>query len=45
LPPIEAVDALIFTRDTIYNVAAKYGVKATLYPKVFKEACMNPLGT
>ena len=40
LPPVEAVDSLVFTRDTIYNVAAKYGVRATLYPKIFKEACM-----
>ena len=39
LPPVEAVDALVFTRDTIYNVAAKYGVRATLYPKVFKDSC------
>jgi glutamine synthetase len=42
LPPVEAVDALVFTRDTIYNVAAKYGVRATLYPKVFAEACLPP---
>ena len=39
LAPVEAVDALVFTRDTIYNVAARYGVRATLYPKVFKDAC------
>jgi glutamine synthetase len=39
LPPLEAVDALIFTRDIIYNVASKHGAHATLYPKVFENAC------
>lgn len=39
---MEAVDALVFTRDVIYNLAAKYGVRATLYPKVFAEACTFP---
>ena len=43
LAPVEAVDALIFTRDTIYNVAAKHGARATLYPKVYKNACMELL--
>lgn len=41
LPPVEAADALVFTRDTIYNVAAKYGVRATLYPKVFEKSCIG----
>ena len=41
LPPLEAVDALVFTRDTIYNVAAKYGARATLYPKVYKNSCIS----
>jgi glutamine synthetase len=40
LPPMEAVDALVFTRDTIYNIATKHGVKATLLPKVYNNACM-----
>ena len=44
LPPVEAVDALVFTRDTIYNVAAKHGVRATLYPKVFAQSCMFSCG-
>lgn len=43
LPPVEAVDALVFTRDTIYNIAAKHGVRATLYPKVYSEACVLPI--
>lgn len=41
LPPLEAVDALIFTRDTIYNIAAKYGVRATLYSKVYSDSCKS----
>jgi glutamine synthetase len=39
MEPVEAVDAVVFTRETVYNVAAKYGVRATLYPKVFANAC------
>jgi glutamine synthetase len=42
LEPLEAVDALVFTRDTIYNVAAKHGVRATLLPKVYSDACISP---
>jgi glutamine synthetase len=42
LPPVEAVDALVFTRDTIYNIAAKYGTRATFYPKVFSDSCNSP---
>lgn len=42
LAPVEAVDALVFTRDTIYNVAANHGVRATLYPKVYTDACATP---
>ena len=41
LPPVEAIDALVFTRDTIYNVAAKHGARATLYPKVFTQSCIR----
>lgn len=33
--PLTAVDNLIRSRETIYNIAAKYGIKATLAPKVF----------
>ncbi|KZO93281.1 glutamine synthetase/guanido kinase [Calocera viscosa TUFC12733] len=35
LPPLEACDALILTRDIMYHVAAKYGLKATLIPKPY----------
>ncbi|KAL4245772.1 glutamine synthetase family protein [Abortiporus biennis] len=34
LPPLEACDALVFTREVIYNVARKHGLRATLAPKV-----------
>lgn len=44
LPPVEAVDALVFTRDTIYNIAAKHGARATLYPKVYSQSCTLNLG-
>ncbi|KZT58818.1 glutamine synthetase/guanido kinase [Calocera cornea HHB12733] len=35
LPPLEACDALVLTRDIMYHVAAKYGLKATLIPKPY----------
>jgi glutamine synthetase len=34
LPPMEAIDALISTRETIYNIAAKHGLRATLAPRL-----------
>ncbi|KAI0782558.1 hypothetical protein C8Q75DRAFT_737524 [Abortiporus biennis] len=34
LPPLEACDALVFTREVIYNVARKHGLRATLAPRV-----------
>jgi len=34
LPPLEAVDALINTRQIIVNVASKYGLRATFAPRV-----------
>ena len=34
LAPLEAADALIYTRETIYNVASKYGLRATFAPRV-----------
>ncbi|KAI0686936.1 glutamine synthetase/guanido kinase [Cytidiella melzeri] len=35
LPPMEAADALIQTRETIYNIASKHGLRATFAPKVY----------
>ncbi|KZT22877.1 glutamine synthetase/guanido kinase [Neolentinus lepideus HHB14362 ss-1] len=39
LSPLEACDALIFTRETIFNTASKYGLRATLAPRVFGTSC------
>lgn len=41
LPPLQAVDALIHTRETIFNVASKYGLRATLAPRVFLDNCAS----
>lgn len=35
LPPMQAADTLVATREIIYNVARKHGYKATLAPRVF----------
>ncbi|KAF8799777.1 hypothetical protein BYT27DRAFT_7201038 [Phlegmacium glaucopus] len=37
LPPLQAVDALIHTREIIYNIASKHGLRATLAPRVFLD--------
>lgn len=39
LEPLQAVDALLATRNIIYGVAEKHGLKATLIPKPFADAC------
>ncbi|KAH9477666.1 Protein fluG [Psilocybe cubensis] len=39
LPPLQAVDALIHTRETIFNIASKHGMRATLAPRVFMDNC------
>ncbi|KAI5117124.1 hypothetical protein M0805_007971 [Coniferiporia weirii] len=39
LPPLEACDALIATREIIMNFAAKHGMRATLAPRVFSNSC------
>ena len=39
LPPLEAADALVFTRETIYNVANKHGFKATFSPRLHLDSC------
>ncbi|KAI0031953.1 glutamine synthetase/guanido kinase [Vararia minispora EC-137] len=39
LPPLEAADAVVHTRETIYATAAKYGLRATLAPRLFAESC------
>lgn len=37
LSPLESVDALYHTRETIVNIALKYDVRATFYPKPFDD--------
>ena len=39
LPPLEAADAAVFTHETIINVAAKYGLRATFAPRVYTDTC------
>ncbi|EKM57124.1 uncharacterized protein PHACADRAFT_142316 [Phanerochaete carnosa HHB-10118-sp] len=34
LPPLQAADACIATRETIFNVAAKHGLRATFAPRI-----------
>lgn len=38
-PPVEAVDALLHTREVIAAQATEAGYKSTLYPKPFPHAC------
>ncbi|KAG2064132.1 glutamine synthetase/guanido kinase [Suillus decipiens] len=39
LPPLEAADALVHTRETITNVASKHGFHATFAPKLHADNC------
>ncbi|KAI9461333.1 hypothetical protein HD554DRAFT_2176299 [Boletus coccyginus] len=39
MSPLEAADALVHTRETIYNVASKHGVRATLVPRPALDSC------
>ncbi|RPD65351.1 glutamine synthetase/guanido kinase [Lentinus tigrinus ALCF2SS1-7] len=41
LPPLEAADAIVFTRETIYNIANKHGLKATFCPRLQGDSCGN----
>lgn len=45
LPPLQAADALLHTRETIYNVASRHGLRATLAPRVFLDNCARLLRT
>ena len=42
LGPLQAADALVHTRETIYNVASKYGLRATFAPRVYMDSCTSP---
>ncbi|KZP10924.1 glutamine synthetase/guanido kinase [Athelia psychrophila] len=37
LPPLESADALVHTRETITNIAAKHGLRATLAPRLYMD--------
>lgn len=39
LPPLEAADALVHTRETITNVASKHGFHATFAPRLHADNC------
>ncbi|KAI0305256.1 hypothetical protein B0F90DRAFT_1625177 [Multifurca ochricompacta] len=39
LPPLEAADAVVFTRESIVNIAAKHGLHATFAPSVYTDIC------
>lgn len=41
LSPLEAADALVFTRETVYNIAAKHGLRATLAPTLHDGGCSS----
>ncbi|KAF5364993.1 hypothetical protein D9758_008090 [Tetrapyrgos nigripes] len=39
LTPLAAADAAILTRETIANIAAKHGLRATFAPRVYMDSC------
>ncbi|KAI0675657.1 FLU1-II [Trametes maxima] len=39
MKPLVAADTLVFTRETIYNVANKHGLRATFAPRVHANSC------
>lgn len=39
LPPLDAADALVHTRETIYNIASKHGLRATFAPRLAHDSC------
>ncbi|KAJ6608493.1 glutamine synthetase [Mycena sp. CBHHK59/15] len=39
LPPLQAADSLVHTRETIYNIASKHGLRATLAPPIHEYSC------
>lgn len=38
LPPLQAADALVVTRETIISIAHKHGLRATFAPRIFPTA-------
>lgn len=43
LPPLDAVDALVATREAIFNIASKHGFKATMAPRLYSDSCGSGL--
>lgn len=41
LAALEAADAVVFTRETIYNIAHKHGFNATFSPRLHNDSCGN----
>lgn len=39
LPPLQAADALVYSREVIYNIANKHKLRATFAPRVFGYSC------
>ncbi|KAI0642082.1 FLU1-II [Trametes meyenii] len=39
MTPLMAADTLVFTRETVYNVANKHGLRATFAPRVHADSC------
>ena len=39
MSPLEAADALVHTRETIYNIASKHGLRATFAPRLALDSC------
>jgi len=41
LSPLQAADALVYSRQVIYNIANKHNLRATFAPRVFKHSCTS----
>ena len=39
LSPLQAADALVYSREVIYNIASKHNLRATFAPRVFRYSC------
>jgi len=42
LSPLQAADALVYSRELIYNIASKHKLRATFAPRVFGYSCSSP---
>lgn len=39
LSPLQAADALVYSRELVYNIANKHKLRATFAPRVFGDSC------